>query len=355
MESFLITSPLLKVLRERLEQAKQLIQKALNDGRPIVLRHHNDCDGYCSALVMEQAILPLIERLHTKQYAWRYLKRSPSKTPYYSYADALKDINQGYQDVSMYNKPMPLIISMDNGSSHEDLLALKKAKVHGAQLLVIDHHYPGEICDGKCEVDSILDVHVNPFLVGYDGRMCTAMLCVELACMLNDDAKAFTQIAAIGGYADRCQGKEFEDYLAIAQKKGFDAEYLQKLSSAINWEVFHSAFFDARHLLALLIGPRTKEQEAMVELSFQEILRLREHYKIAIEKYAQVKEQGSVIIVEVDVEALTQRGEYFSAGKITSLTNDLYKEKFPDKKIITLGCGSQFITVRASKGIMDGQ
>lgn len=41
-----------------------------------------------------------------------------------------------------------------------------KTKVYDLETVVVDHHYPGEVVDGKVIVDDYVDVHVNPYLVG---------------------------------------------------------------------------------------------------------------------------------------------------------------------------------------------
>ena len=46
---------------------------------------------------------------------------------------------------------MPLIMLTDNGSTEEDLPAMKMAKVYGIPMIVFDHHHPDEIVDQFCE------------------------------------------------------------------------------------------------------------------------------------------------------------------------------------------------------------
>ena len=78
-----------------------------------------------------------------------------------------------------------LIIIADNGSSPEDLIAIKQGKVHGSDFIVIDHHYFDEDVISK----EVL-THINPFLVGEDGSHFSAgMLCSEFARFINPNVK----------------------------------------------------------------------------------------------------------------------------------------------------------------------
>ncbi len=55
--------------------------------------------------------------------------------------------------------------------------------------VVVDHHYPGEVIDGKVAVDDYVDVHVNPYLEGGDSQVTAGALAVELAQMINPEVK----------------------------------------------------------------------------------------------------------------------------------------------------------------------
>ena len=44
------------------QQAATQIRLAVIQDRPIIVRHHNDCDGYSSGFALERAIIPLIEK-----------------------------------------------------------------------------------------------------------------------------------------------------------------------------------------------------------------------------------------------------------------------------------------------------
>ena len=337
----LVKSEALEAIKPKLQKAADYILKCIADGRPIYIRHHNDCDGYTSGFALERALRKLIIDKKSARYVDRYLRVSPSRTPYYSYGDAAMDLGHALSNRDQHDRLLPLIINMDNGSSEEDILALKKAKLHGAKLMVIDHHHFSE------EVDEIVDVHVNPMQHGFSGILSTGMMAVELAHMVNPNVEHVIHLAAISGIGDFCLGEEFDQYLALS--KGFDREYLEHVSGALNWEAFHANHNWTRALIDVLLGKRTKEQEAMVALCHEHMHARRQEIKASIEKYAQQEQQENALILRLDLDNLTFRGDYYSAGKIASLTFHHFTELHPEKKILVMGIGPNFVSFRATR------
>ena len=112
-------------------------------------------------------MIPLLQEINPANDAeWHYFKRSPSKAPFYEIEDVVKDLSFALEDFERHGQKLPLIVLLDNGSTEEDLLALLKVKIYDLEVVVVDHHYPGELIDGKVVVDDYVDVHVNPYLEG---------------------------------------------------------------------------------------------------------------------------------------------------------------------------------------------
>ena len=57
---FLINSPILDKLEESFIKAATEIRLAIFQNRPIIIRHHNDVDGYSSGFTLERPIFPFI-------------------------------------------------------------------------------------------------------------------------------------------------------------------------------------------------------------------------------------------------------------------------------------------------------
>ena len=120
-----------------------------------------------------------------------------------------------------HGQKLPLLVLLDNGSTEEDVAALRHSKVYGIESVVVDHHYPGEVENGRALIDDYVDIHVNPYLVGGDSQLTAGALAVELAGMINPDVRDkirhFPGIAAVGDHAE-CM--EVDQYLKIAEEDG---------------------------------------------------------------------------------------------------------------------------------------
>ena len=159
---FLVKSEILDKLKDRFLQAAVQIRLAIIQNRPIIVRHHNDCDGYSSGFALERAIVPLIIKQHnTLKAPWEFFLRAPCQAPFYEIEDSIRDTANSLRNVAKFSNKMPLIIIADNGSCEQDLMAIKQGKIHGIDFIVVDHHG-----FDKDVISSEVLVHINPFLVG---------------------------------------------------------------------------------------------------------------------------------------------------------------------------------------------
>ena len=111
---------------------------------------------------------------------------------------------------------MPLIVLLDNGSTEEDIVALMQAKIYDVEVVVIDHHSPGdlitkeekdgEIVGGTVAVDEYVDTHVNPYLVGGDSQLTAGALATEVAHIINPEIKDLIKhLPAIAAWGDHAE------------------------------------------------------------------------------------------------------------------------------------------------------
>ena len=95
---------------------------------------------------MEKAVIPLLKEFNPDNDAeYHYFKRSPSKAPFYELEDVVKDLSFALEDFERHGQKLPLIVLLDNGSTEEDIVALMQAKIYDIEIVVIDHHFPGEL------------------------------------------------------------------------------------------------------------------------------------------------------------------------------------------------------------------
>jgi archaea-specific RecJ-like exonuclease len=338
---FLVESAVLDRLKPEFKRAAELIQKVAKEGRPIILRHHADCDGYVAGIAMERAITHILSK-RSRAAGWRYLRRMPSKTPYYDYIDAVKDLTNYDRDMKENN--YPLLIILDSGSSEQDLMALRKVKMSNFEILIVDHHDPFMV-GGKSAVAQVADLLINPHLAGGDSNLCAGMLSTELSRFVTEDwgYGEMDHLPAIAGTGDKSAGKEFDEYLALAKKKGYEHPLLLKLAKSIDFEAFHIGYLESDIVLELL-SSQIERQEELTNLIITE-LDLRDKTIIeSFKRYSKAEKMGNFQLVISKLDELLDYGSYPHSGKATGIFFDSLK----GEKTILLGMSPGAITFRTN-------
>ena len=353
---FFVKSKVLDKLKDSMIKAAEEIRLAVIQSRPIIVRHHNDTDGYCSGFALERAILPLIEKQHsTAKAPWEFFTRSPSAAPYYELTDSIIDTAFSLRNVAKFSNKMPLVVIADNGSSPEDLMAIKQGKIHGADFIVVDHHG-----FDKDVISKEVLVHINPFLVGESGSSFSAgMLCGELAHLINKDVQNLEQIPALAGLADRIDiedPKIVEDYLKIAKKRGYSKELLRDISLVVEYVSTRVRFMEVREYIEVLFGEPREKQKELVGLMAPYIRKL-DAKGLAIGKAnAQLEKIGKTTLQIIDIDKTFPGFGFFpKPGRSVGLVHDSLSHgddpKGPQKQkipLVSIGLMNTAITIRAT-------
>ena len=343
---FLVKSQLLDKLKSYFTKAAAEIRYAVFQNRPIIIRHHNDTDGYSAGYALERAILPLVKEQHTTEKAhWTYLIRAPCQAPFYEIEDSIKDTAKSLSGNAKFSEKMPLVIIVDNGSSEEDLLAIQQAKVHGIDFIVVDHHY-----FDKDAISQEVLVHISPFLVNEDGRTFSAgMLCAELARFINPNID-IDFIPAMAGLADRINNPEtMKDYLALAEKKGYTKELMQHISLVLDFVSAKLRFMEAREYVEVVFGEKPSQQKKLVAILAPQINKMRAR-TLEISEKAVVREKFKDTTIQiVEIEKYFPRGSYPKPGQIVGMTHDSAQEKHKLENVLTVGLMSDMVILRATE------
>lgn len=346
---FLVESKILDKLKDRFMHAALQIRLAIIQNRPIIVRHHNDCDGYSSGFALEKAIMPLIINQHNSLKApWEYFQRAPCQSPFYEIGDSIRDTANSLRNVAKFSNKMPLIILADNGSCEADLMAIKQGKIHGADFIVIDHHG----FDRDVISNEVL-THINPFLVGESGsEMSAGMLCVELSRYINNDVENILQIAAMSGYADRIElGNKviMEKYLEIANKEGYSKELLSDIGLVIEYVSSKVKFMEVREYIEVIFGEPRDRQKELVSLMAPYIKEL-DRKGLAIGKAEAIREKiGNITLQMIEIEkSFPGFGFFPKPGRAIGLIHDNYQKETGDFAVVTVGILNTAITIRAT-------
>ncbi|MFZ1971144.1 MAG: hypothetical protein WAU65_03130 [Candidatus Nanoarchaeia archaeon] len=346
---FLVESRILDKLKDSFIKAATQIRLAVIQDRPIIIRHHNDADGYSSGFSLERAILPLIEKQHGSEKAgWEFFTRAPCAAPFYEIDDSIRDTALSLRNVAKFSNKMPLIVIADNGSSQEDLMAIKQGKVHGTDFIVVDHHF-----FDKDVISSQVLVHVNPFLVGEDGANFSAgMLCSELARFINPEVKNIEQIPAMAGFADRIDignPEVMKKYLAIAEKEGYTKSLLSDIALVIDYISSKVRFMEVREYIEVLFGEPRDKQKELVSLLAPYIRELDEKALKIGKLNAQIEKIGksNLQLLYFD-EFFPGFGFFPKPGRTTGLLHDNLQFEKKITSLITVGVMGSSVTIRAT-------
>ncbi|MDD3091188.1 MAG: DHH family phosphoesterase [Methanoregulaceae archaeon] len=346
---FLVESDVLEKLKPEMRKVARIIRKAVFSAQPIILRHHADADGICSAVAIEQAVTSLIRESGGDYDADYFLfKRAPSKAPFYEIEDITRDLDYALKDHARYGQKMPLIVLTDNGSTEEDLPSLKMAEIYELPVVVVDHHHPDEI------VDQYLKGHVNPYHVGGDFGITAGMLGTEVARMINPSIEAvirhFPAIAAVG---DRSEAPERGRYLQIASDR-FTEDDCKDIALALDYEQFWLRFNDGRELVKDILdikGNNDRHRKLITLLVEGANLAIEDQMSASMPHVRrQTLENGAELFL-LDVEIHAHKFTFPPPGKTSGEVHDRLCRQYPDSPVVTIGFGPDFAVLR-SRGVM---
>ncbi len=352
----MIESETLDKLRDRMRLAAKAIRRAIFDGRSILVRHHADADGICAGVAMEKAVIPLIREINPGSDAeWHFFKRAPSKAPFYEVEDVVKDLSFALEDRERHGQKLPLIVLLDNGSTEEDILALIKAKIYDIEIVVIDHHYPGEVENERVAVDDYVDVHVNPYLVGGNSEITAGALAFEVAKMINPEVRDhLMHLPGIAAVGDHASSNEAQKYIEIADSKGYSREDLERIATVVDFEAFYLRFMNGRGIIDTILGLSNRDKHAkLVEALYKESnRRVKNQLRAALPNLKTQKLPNGVVFNVLDVEKYAFKFTYPAPGKTTGYVHDTMVKKYGEETpIVTLSYGPDFGVIRATDAV----
>lgn len=343
-DTFSIKSDRFELMKPKFLAIAHRIRKAILDNQPILIRHHNDSDGINSGLALEQACRNYMNKSGINPD--HNLYRSPSKAPFYEIADAFKDITFGKRLHNVHNQKKPLIIVADNGSTPEDVFAFKTLKSMDFESIVIDHHNPVIIENGKTSVCPYLSLHLNPYMYGLDSKTSAGMLCYEVARFIDED---FDQplMPAIAGISDRCDIPETDEYIKNTNKT---REELSRMGVAIDFLAYQMKFDPGKGLFE-----EVYTNPVLVEMINSKVSEGAETQLQSTLPYLRTQEINGVILSWIDLEKYTLRFTYPTPGKVIGMIHDKVSAGRENMPAISLGVLSDMIIIRATKPILPVQ
>ncbi|WML66609.1 MAG: hypothetical protein METHP_00047 [Methanoregula sp. SKADARSKE-2] len=346
---FLVPSEVMERLRPEMRKLAKIIRKAVFMSQPIILRHHADADGICSAVAIEQAVVSLIRESGGDFDADYYMfKRAPSKAPFYEIEDITRDLDFSLKDHIRFGQKMPLVILTDNGSTEEDEPAYKIASVYDIPFVVIDHHHP----DGT--IDKYLKAHVNPYHVGGDFGITAGMLGTEVARLINPKIEpVIRHLPAVAGVGDRSEAPERALFLGLVAGQ-YSEQACKDIALALDYEQFWLRFNDGREIVkdilnitgnpdrhAKLIALLVEGANTMIEDQMSACL---PHVVSRV-----LKNDANLFLIDVEIHAY--KFTFPPPGKTSGEVHDRLCRKHAGEPVVTIGFGPDFAVLR-SRGVL---
>jgi archaea-specific RecJ-like exonuclease len=345
----LVQSEVMEKLRPEMRKIAKIIRKAVFTSQPIILRHHADADGICSAVAIEQAVVALIKESGGDFDADYFLfKRAPSKAPFYEIEDITRDLDFALKDHARYGQKMPLVLLTDNGSTEEDEPAYKIASVYDIEFVVIDHHHP------DATIDKYLKAHVNPYHVGGDFGITAGMLGTEVARLINPKVEPIIRhLPAVAGVGDRSEAPERALFLALVRDQ-YPEEACKDIALALDYEQFWLRFNDGREIVKdiLNITGNTERHKKLIALLVEGANTMIEDQMNASMPHVVPRVlQNEAHLFLLDVEIHAHKFTFPPPGKTSGEVHDRLCRQNMGKPVVTIGFGPDFAVLR-SRGVL---
>jgi RecJ-like exonuclease len=345
----LIPSEVMEKLRPEMKKIAKIIRKAVFTSRPIILRHHADADGICSAVAIEQAVVSLIRESGGDFDAEFFLfKRAPSKAPFYEIEDITRDLDFSLKDNIRYGQKMPLVILTDNGSTEEDEPSYRIASVYEIPFVVIYHHHP------DATIDKYLLAHVNPYHVGGDFGITAGMLGTEVARLINLHVEPLIRhLPAVAGVGDRSEAPERALYLALVRDQ-FPEDACKDIALALDYEQFWLRFNDGREIIKdiLNLTGNTDRHKRLVQLLVDGANTMIEDQMSACMPHVVprvLRNEAHLFLIDVEIHA--HKFTFPPPGKTSGEVHDRLCRQNEGKPVVTIGFGPDFAVLR-SRGVL---
>jgi len=345
----LVKSEVLEKLRPEMKKVAKIIRKAVFTSQPIILRHHADADGICSAVAIEQAVVSLIRESGGDFDADYFLfKRAPSKAPFYEIEDITRDLDFSLKDHVRFGQKMPLVLLTDNGSTEEDEPSYKIASVYDIPFVVVDHHHP------DATIDKYLVAHVNPYHVGGDFGITAGMLGTEVARLINPKVEPLIRhLPAIAGVGDRSEAPERALFLDLVREQ-YPEEACKDIALALDYEQFWLRFNDGREIIKdiLNITGKTERHKKLVALLVDGANTMIADQMSACMPHVVprvLKNDAHLFLIDVEIHA--HKFTFPPPGKTSGEVHDRLCREHAGKPVVTIGFGPDFAVLR-SRGVL---
>ncbi len=294
--------PAIDAIREEVVSAAEQIRRAVFEGRPVIIRHAANVDGYVGAAALEHAVLPLVrEEQDDHDAEYHYIDRRPIDGRVYGLGDALRDVTRLLEAGERHDEPVPLFVFVGAAGTDDSSDGLDLLGTYDAGRIVIDGNRPDET------IADVADVFVNPHLAGATAN--TAAIAANVAAHVANVRDDISHLPAVSYWRDVPA-----TYERLATEAGYDAADVETVRQAIALEAFYQVYDDKRELIAdILFGEQTLAERASEQ--FRD--RVDDELRTA-EPHVETWKLGGPTVATLDLAAYTHGYEFPPATLLLS-------------------------------------
>jgi RecJ-like exonuclease len=284
---------------DQVRDAATAVRRAVIEGRPVVIRHAANVDGYVAGAALERTTLPLIREEHQDADAeYHYFDRRPLEGTVYDLDDATGDVTTMLSNAERHGEQLPLFVFVAAGGTAESIDGYDLLSVYGARTLVLEAAAVDEA------IENAVGTTVTAPPLGPETTATT--LAANVAAAINPEAREDIQhLPAVSFWQD-----EPASYVDLAAEAGYDAETVRERREAIALEAYYQSYEDKRELISdLLFDPVEGERSLASHVSEQYRTRIDAALETA-EANLETETVEGVTVQVLDTEAFTHRYEF---------------------------------------------
>jgi RecJ-like exonuclease len=333
----LADDPVVSGLTDDLRDAATAIRRAVAESRPVVIRHAATTDGYVAGAAVERAVLPLVAEEHAaSDAAYHYFDRRPLEGEVYDMDDATKDVTGMLGDRERHDEKFPLFVFAAAGGTRESLDGFDLLEVYDAERVVVD----GLAVDD--EVREAVETTVAPD-ADAESRTATSVA-ATLAGTVNDAIRDdLRHLPAVSYWADTP-----EEYAALAEEAGVDADTARQLREAVALEAYYQSYEDKRELIIDLLFERGEGGDGVglaEQVSEQFETKLEAELDTALANLER-REAAGVSFAVLDTDSYTHR---FDFPPKRLLLDELHRREADAERFVTVGIAKDELFLRATE------
>ncbi|MEE6209974.1 OB-fold nucleic acid binding domain-containing protein [Salarchaeum sp. III] len=332
--SLLVEDDDIGVVQDGLVTAATAVRRAVAEGRPVIVRHTADVDGYVAGAAIERAVLPLVREEHAVSNAeYHYIDRRPLDGDFYGMEAATNDVTSMLEAEQRHDEKHPLFVLVGTGSTRESLDGLGLLDAYDARSVAIDGGYAdGEAADAAT-------VLASPTQEGGDA-VRTGVLGAHLAALVNADARDdIAHLPAAAFWEDTP-----DVYADAARDAGYDAGELADIRDAIALEAFYQSYEDKRELIADLLWEENDSLAAHVAGQFRS--KLDTELETA-RRHLSARGEDGVTFDVLDVGAFTHKYDFPPEDL---LLDALFRDR-KDEVDVLVGANEDEIRLRSTEHV----